>query len=491
MKPQIYFLLLLFIMPGSVLLANKVNIVINNKTKELIAPDARDYQWYVDGIKITGANSKKLKPVKSGAYTLETTDNKGRQQKEQINIIINAAGNIIRIYTIGDSTVQNYTAGFYPRTGWGQVLQFFFKAAEVTVINKAVGGTSSKSYYNLFWPAVKNALVAGDYVFIQFGINDRNSADPARYAPTGGVFEGYLTKFVNEARAKGAIPVLVSTIRRNSWKSDGTPYDAYHDHPIAVRTVAASLNVPLIDLDARAKVLLQSVGQTYSTNFWYNHYDPGEYPNYPNGAADDVHFQEMGAIEMAKLITDGINALNNDARVSGLIPHLYNQHRISTSANFTSAGLFTHNTTYPPGVKITLKARPATGHSFVKWTNASGVQVTTGKIFTFTMGTSSSSYKAFFDNNLPSAMMPSSDIITDKDLITPASSIYPNPFTSQTTIQRSGTFSYKIISVNGIVVESGTGFNTVKIGKSIGAGLFTVIVQTTGNHQLQYKIIKQ
>ena len=113
-------------------------------------------------------------------------------------------------------------------------MPLFFNTANVSVVNKAVGGTSSKSFYNLFWPAVRDGLQAGDFVFIQFGINDRNNANPARYTPTGGEFESYLTKYINETKAKVAPLVLVSTLRRNAWNGDGvTVYDSYHDHPVA------------------------------------------------------------------------------------------------------------------------------------------------------------------------------------------------------------------------------------------------------------------
>ncbi len=76
-----------------------------------------------------------------------------------------------KIFTIGDSTVQTYTSGYYPRTGWGQVLQYFFDENYVVVDNRAVGGTSSKSFYDGYWKSdgswsqIVNELSAGDFVF--------------------------------------------------------------------------------------------------------------------------------------------------------------------------------------------------------------------------------------------------------------------------------------------------------------------------------------
>ena len=467
------------------LFANADGIGIDNAAKELVAPRAQHYQWYKDGARLATATGQRLRVTTGGAYALETTDARGRPHTATINVGVNAAGALVRIYTIGDSTVQTYAAGYYPRTGWGQVLPCFFQTPGVLVKNKAVGGTSSKSFYHRYWAAVRDSLVAGDYVFIQFGINDRTQADTARWAPTGGVFEGYLARYVNEARARGAVPVLVTTIRRNSWTNDTTVYDAYHDNPIAVRAVAQALNVPLIDLDARAKALLQSVGKAYATSFWYNNYLPGEYPNYPNGHADDVHFQEMGAIEMAKLVVDGLRALSADPRVSGLIPQLRSQQLVATAANVPAAGLITHTAAYPPGVTITLKAVPAPGHTFVKWTDAAGASVSTGPRYRFVMADGPTSYEAFFDSGSPLA-----NALPIKSSGAPAS-IAPNPFASETWINIQGKFYYRIISATGAVVEAGVGRGRTKIGKTLGSGFYTVLIKGEDGQRRSYKIVKR
>jgi lysophospholipase L1-like esterase len=397
-----YILKVLFILVlltnACFLYANDPAIKIDQKRHALIAPYISYCQWFKNGEQIIAANSPELVIQESGHYSVSSINSNGETVSTEITVSIDASGAIIRVFTIGDSTVQDYNAGYYPRKGWGQVLPAFFNSSNVQVVNKAVGGTSSKSFYNNFWPAVRNALAPGDYVFIQFGINDRNKADTARYAPTGGVFENYLTRYVNETRARGAFPVLVTTIRRNAWNADGrTVYDSYHDHPVAVRTVATQLNVPLIDLDARAKVLMEKLGKTYCTWFLYNNYLRGEYPNYPNGNSDDVHFQEMGAIEMAKLITDGINALSADANVSKLIPFLKPQYEAKVLVNpFGADSVTTHTTSYPQGLIITLKTISKTRSTFQQWNNAAGTSVGTAKIYTFTSGTAASVHSAIY-----------------------------------------------------------------------------------------------
>ncbi len=302
-----------------------------------------------------------------------------------------------RIFTIGDSTVQNYDSGWAPRKGWGQVLQAYFNSDDVEVINRAVGGTSSKSFYNFFWSNVKSEMQAGDFVFIQFGINDRNQSDTARTA-YGEVYKDYLRAYVNEARAMGAIPVLVSTVRRNAWNADGTAYGAYHEHPQLTRDVAAEMNVALIDLDAKNKAGMEAVGQAYSTDYWYNHYAPGEYPNYPNGNSDDVHFQEMGAIQLADYVVEGIQELSGDTSVSQLIPFLKPQYEVQVIANHPHAGLITRTETYPSGLNIHIKAIPYAGHTFLEWQDSLGNTVTTDELFQFTMDTVPHTYIGFFDD---------------------------------------------------------------------------------------------
>lgn len=301
------------------------------------------------------------------------------------------------VYTIGDSTVQSYTAGYYPRAGWGQVLPFFFDTTKVAIVNKAVGGTSSKSFYDSFWAPVRDGLKPGDYVTIQFGIND-SAADTARHTVPFTTFKDYLTLFVNETKAKGAFPILVSTQNRNSWTAAIPPavYPAYHDYPVATRQLAGEINVPLIDLDQRCTALLTSVGQNYSTNFMYNHYLPGEWANYPNGNSDDVHFQEMGAIEMAKLVVAGIRALSADTNVSKLIPFLKPTFKVTFTANNSAAGIVTRTEFFPAGLTVTAKAWPYVGYTFSGW---SGNLTGSNRNTTFTMGTAAKTITATFSGS--------------------------------------------------------------------------------------------
>ncbi len=373
-------------------------ITIDATTHSLVAPMAKSYQWYHNNQKVEGATSQSFRVTQSGSYSVEVKDQNGNISTQSKSIMVTAAGTIITVHTVGDSTVQIWASGYYPKKGWGQVLQYFFNSASVVIDDKAVGGTSSMSFYDNYWTAVKNSLKAGDFVFIQFGINDAVKTDPLRYTIPMTTFKDYLTKYVNETKAMGAFPVLVSTLNRNAWNATTPPtvYAAYHDYPVATRQLAATLNVPLIDLDLMCTSLLQSVGPDYSTNLIYMNFPAGEWPNYPTGQADNVHFQEMGAIEMAKLIVKGVRNLSGDANVSKLIPALNPTYKVTFSSNNTSAGIVTRSEYFPSGITVTAKAWPYSGNTFVNW---SGDLTGTKAVASFTMGTTAKNITANFNTS--------------------------------------------------------------------------------------------
>ncbi|HVT81604.1 MAG TPA: rhamnogalacturonan acetylesterase [Phycisphaerae bacterium] len=152
------------------------------------------------------------------------------------------------IYLIGDSTVKNgrddgATGGQW---GWGHILHYYFDETKVTVVNDAVGGTSSRSFYQTasMWPRTLAKLQQGDYVFMQFGHNDDTrppESDTLRYRSTiksNGEetvqgpkdantmetihsFGWYERQMIGQAREKKAIPVVCSLIPRNSWGAGG------------------------------------------------------------------------------------------------------------------------------------------------------------------------------------------------------------------------------------------------------------------------------
>ena len=104
------------------------------------------------------------------------------------------------IHIVGDSTVCNYNEKAYPQTGWGQVIGYFFDGARVRINNAAIGGRSSRTFIEEGrLDAVINAASAGDYLFVQFGHNDRDYSKPARYVEPA-QFPGYIQQYIDAGK---------------------------------------------------------------------------------------------------------------------------------------------------------------------------------------------------------------------------------------------------------------------------------------------------
>ena len=382
---------------------NSDNITLIKETKSLKAPQALYYKWYLNG-QALDATTDEISIKEAGTYRVEMINAFGETTWKSVTIAMSPNGDPVVVHLIGDSTVQEYGDFYDPRSGWGEVLQLFFDTANVVINNKAVGGTSSKSFYNSFWPNVLASVDSGDFVLIGFGINDNNPNDTTRHTIASTTFKDYLSLYVQETQNAGAYPVIVSTVRRNAWNNDSSVYNAYHGYPIASRELADSLNIPLIDLDEKTKELMEELRRPYCSRYWYMNLDNGEYPNsgaYSGGSADNVHFQEMGAIEMARLVTEEIQALSADPNVSTLIPHLRPTYEVAVTASVDSSwdeygGLITRTASYPEGTNVTLKVRPEEGAEFIKWSTGSLDSLTDEVLIQFTMSAEDTSYTAHF-----------------------------------------------------------------------------------------------
>ena len=207
---------------------------------------------------------------------------------------------VATVHMIGDSTMSVYASNLFPRMGWGQPLGGSFGSACAVVNDKALSGRSSKSFFDEgAWTPVKNALKAGDYVLIQFGHNDEKSDDPARYTEPQTTYKQYLTTYITDTRAKQATPLLLTPINRNGW-SGATLKDSHGLYPAAVRELAASLKVELIDLTALTKAYFERIGQAETAKLFLI-LTAGQSPNYPDGVTDNTHLQEKGALAIGQL----------------------------------------------------------------------------------------------------------------------------------------------------------------------------------------------
>jgi pectinesterase len=208
----------------------------------------------------------------------------------------------IVIHMIGDSTMANKAPTVYPETGWGQVFNEYFDP-EVRICNHAINGYSSKSFIeNKRWQRVLDSLNEGDYVFIEFGHNDEKAGKPG--GTTLDEFRGYLIQYVNDARAKKAIPVLLTPIMRRAFNGNQLR-DTHLGYPDVIRAVAKENHVFLIDLHRKTGALLDSLGNGGSRKI-FNWVDSGVNVNYPKGIRDNTHLNTTGAHKIAELAVQGI-----------------------------------------------------------------------------------------------------------------------------------------------------------------------------------------
>ncbi|MBB2147699.1 rhamnogalacturonan acetylesterase [Pedobacter gandavensis] len=213
----------------------------------------------------------------------------------------------LTIYLIGDSTLAAKSASAFPETGWGMPFANFF-SKKVLVDNRAKNGRSTKTFISEnLWAPVVSGLHKGDYVLIQFGHNDEVKTK-ASYTPEEDYVKN-LMKFIQESREKGAIPILITPVARRSFDTSGKVKETHLIYANLVRELAKSASVPLIDLDKKSQELLQQYGAEQS-KLLFNHLEPGEHPNYPEGKKDDTHFNELGAREMAQLVLKEMRTLN-------------------------------------------------------------------------------------------------------------------------------------------------------------------------------------
>lgn len=117
-----------------------------------------------------------------------------------------------------------------------------------------------------------------------------------------------LTLFADTAREKGAHPVFVTSVQRRRFDENGRIEHTLGEYPDAMKALAKELDVPVIDLLAKTKVLYEAYGPEESKRLfvWFQ---PNEHPNYPDGIEDNTHFSEKGAMEVAKLVAEGIEEL--------------------------------------------------------------------------------------------------------------------------------------------------------------------------------------
>ena len=214
------------------------------------------------------------------------------------------------LYIIGDSTVRNTNR---PQCGWGEMISDFLDTTQLKVSNQAMAGRSTRTFIKeKRWERVINAIQPGDYLIMQFGHNEGSKPDTSK-AGYRGVLRGtgndsvslnwgdtltevvhsygwYLRKFVREAKAKGATPVICSMIPRNQW-ADGKVKRADKDFGKWAEDIAREEGVFFINLNGLTADKYDAMGPDKVKELF-----PG----------DHTHTNEEGARINAASVAEGI-----------------------------------------------------------------------------------------------------------------------------------------------------------------------------------------
>jgi len=222
------------------------------------------------------------------------------------------------LFIIGDSTVNNSDTGVQ---GWGNVIGEYFDKTKINVQNRARGGRSSRTYFTEgLWDKVLAEIKPGDFVLIGFGHNDGGPIDKEKFRgslkgigeetqevdntmtakhETIRTYGWYMRRFVADAKAKGALPMVFSQIPRNIWKN-GQVERASDSYGLWAKQVADNKKVPFIDLNEIVakqyeKEGADKVGTTYFT------------------IKDHTHTSPAGARLNAESVIEGIKHLKNSS----------------------------------------------------------------------------------------------------------------------------------------------------------------------------------
>lgn len=199
----------------------------------------------------------------------------------------------------GDSTVAY-------NSGYAAGLRACFDT-RLQVINRSRGGRTTVSFIaDGRWQDILN--IRPDYVMIQFGHNDTALHDLAAYTRN-------LTRFVDEARAAGITPVLVTPVSRRYWQADGTIKDDLADYVAAMRQVAAEKQVALMELHERAVELYLKVGRKVSESWGLPKADAA---NPSVTILDKTHFNAEGSRAMGRVAADELKHV-----VPALAPYIH------------------------------------------------------------------------------------------------------------------------------------------------------------------------
>lgn len=223
------------------------------------------------------------------------------------------------IFLIGDSTVRNGRGdGAGALWGWGDLLAEHFDTNKVRIVNRALGGRSSRTFLTEgLWEKVRKELHPGDFVLMQFGHNDGGEiakGDRPRASLKGNTAEStqvtiektgvteivqsygwYLRRYIADAQAASATPVVLSPVPRNIWKN-GKVARAANDYGKWAAEAAKDSGALFVDLNELIARRYERAGEQQVSAHFFT-------------AKDHTHTTREGAKLNAECVTDGLRAL--------------------------------------------------------------------------------------------------------------------------------------------------------------------------------------
>jgi lysophospholipase L1-like esterase len=242
------------------------------------------------------------------------------------------------LFVIGDSTANNNANG---GLGWADPFVTYFDPMKLNVVNRARGGRSSRTFVTEeLWDKVLNELKAGDFVLIQFGHNDAGPLDTGRargslpgtgeetqeITTVGGskevihTYGWYLRKFIAEAKAKGATPIVASLTVRNIWQ-DGKVERGSGKFGQWAMEVAKAQGVAFMDLTNIVADQYERLGQeNVKELFAGDHTHTSPKGADLNAASVVAGLKTMGEIPLASYLSEKGNAVNAGTQNQGPRP---------------------------------------------------------------------------------------------------------------------------------------------------------------------------
>ena len=225
------------------------------------------------------------------------------------------------LFLVGNSTMRTGTLGngSNGQWGWGYFMPEYFDRQKITVENHALGGMSSRTFYNKLWQDVLKGIKKGDWVIIELGHNDNGPYDSGRarasipgtgdeslavtiqetgIRDTVYTYGGYMRRYIKDVKSRGAFPILFSLTPRNAWDdADSTIITRVNTtFGLWAKQVAESENVPFVDLNEITARKFERFGKDKVKTMFY---------------LDRIHTSEFGARVNAESAVEGISGLND------------------------------------------------------------------------------------------------------------------------------------------------------------------------------------